>query len=176
MNERKVILTLGDAIALDKLGGMGSVIAHAAFSKDELELNDIPKTYSEWESLSDGDVFRYDLKGDLTKSSSKDMVPSHLCFGSLDQISGIEALIKLENLASYYRKYHKENLQSIRVPNAGKYYIGKLYTTASTVPKFSVVESHIMEDHILWFPSKSLAESFLDSFKDLILTAKNYIY
>lgn len=177
MKTRKVNLTLENAIALNKLGGMGSIVAHAAFSKDELELNDLPKTYLKWESVSDGDKFIYDLKGGLANSSIEGELPLHLYFRSLDQISGIEALIKLENIASYYRKYHVENFLS-PIPNEcdDVYYINKSYIVTSTEPRFSVEKSSGKDEHTLWFPSELIAEIFLENFTSLILIAKRYIH
>lgn len=144
-------------------------VALQAFSEQELK-DGLPKTWEEY-ATSNKDKLLYYINGD-SECKTGGLLPNKYCKNSLNTKKDAEAhlaLMQLHVLRDAYRDYYQKGWQ----PDYYDIYQNKyaiFYKENS-----SEIDTLQCTSRFLSFPTKELANQFLENFKDLIEKAKDLI-
>lgn len=170
MEERNIKLTLEKAREFFNKGGEFRDLALSAFTEEELDLANYP---SSWEQfcmicpVKEGETF-VDSNSNLAEYKSKRPRLSdddRNCLPDRQAAEAHRALCQLHQLRDFYRKGWKP------IANNKLYYIQRYINNSL---EYEVVEA-LISSRFLSFPTKEVANKFLNNFTDLIREAGDLI-
>ena len=171
MEERTIKLTLEKAKEFYRKGDEFKDLALSAFTKEELEKVELPKTWEEFCKLYDihfPNEYYIDSSSNIRKflgglgrdvNSCKNVLPTR------ETAEAHLALMQLHQLRDCYRQGWKPDWENT---DLCKYSIVLVNNTPKILPSYSC-------NCFLSFQSKKIAEEFLNNFRDLIIKAGDLI-
>ena len=172
MEERNIKLSLEKAREFYSKGGEFKDLALSAFTKEEILMSKLPKTWEEFcknYPYKCGVEHYIDIKSNIVRcalANGRDTEYDRNLLPSKKAAEQHLALMQLHQLRDCYRQGWIPDFSNI---NIGKYCITKTFNDGIKIIKY------YNHNRFLSFQTEELAEEFLNNFRDLIVQAGDLI-